>query len=179
VAVLARVHDRLSQHGGELVVDMHDFIADLAADLHQAMFSPRPVGLFVEAERHMLAIARAGAVGLIMVGLIMNEFVTNALKHAFPDDKEGSVRIRFRREGDGFILTVADDGVGLPEMPPGEVARKGGMGRRLTRALAAQLDGQIETTRTSEGGGTTHILRFPVEVPGGVGERQVLGSTPL
>jgi hypothetical protein len=46
------------------------------------------------------------------------------------------------------------------------------MGRRLVRALAAQLGGRIETTKASEAGGVLHILRFPVEPPGdAVGQR--------
>jgi two-component sensor histidine kinase len=80
------------------------------------------------------------------------------------------VRIGFWREGQDLLLTVADDGVGFPDMPaeevPQEFGRRGGMGRRLIRALAAQLGGRIETTKAGEVGGVLHILRFPAEPPG-------------
>lgn len=84
--------------------------------------------------------ARARAVP---VGLITNELVTNALKYAFPDDRAGTVCIRFWREGEEFVLAVEDDGIGLPDT---DAAPKGtGLGRRLIRALAAQLGGRLAT----------------------------------
>ena len=170
VRVLARVHDRLARREGHALVDMHDFLHDLVADLRVNLTDVSPVGLFIEAERHGLSVSRAGA-----VGLIANELVTNALKHAFPEDRAGEVRLGFWRDDEDMLLTVADDGVGLADMPPEdmpkEFQRRGGMGRRLVRALAAQLGGRIET-KASETGGVLHVLRFPVEAPGdAVGQR--------
>jgi two-component sensor histidine kinase len=166
VRVLARVHDRLARREGHVLVDMHDFLHDLVADLRVNLTDVTPVGLFIEAERHSLPVSRAGA-----VGLIANELVTNALKHAFPEDRAGEVRLGFWREGQDMLLTVADDGIGFvegipPEDMPKEFQRRGGMGRRLVRALAAQLGGRIETTEASEAGGVLHILRFPIASPG-------------
>jgi two-component sensor histidine kinase len=110
----------------------------------------------------MLSVSRAGA-----IGLIANELVTNAMKHAFPDDREGAITIGFHREADDFLLTMSDNGVGL-EMPPepqGEGPQRSGMGGRLVRALTAQLGGHIETS-ARRGDGTIHVLRFPVAPPG-------------
>ncbi|ONG50205.1 hypothetical protein BKE38_18905 [Pseudoroseomonas deserti] len=166
VQVLSRVHDRLARREGQVMVNMHDFLHDLVADLRSNLTNLSPVGLFIEAEPHSLPVARAGA-----VGLIANELIMNALKHAFPDERAGAVSLAFRREGIDLLLTVADDGVGLPEMPPeghqAEAQRRRGMGRRLVRALAAQLGGSVETSRASEAGGTAHLVRFPVEEPRG------------
>ena len=170
VRVLARVYDRLARREGHVLVDMHDFLHDLVADLRINLTDVTPVGLFIEAERHSLPVSRAGA-----IGLIANELVTNALKYAFPEDRAGGVRLQFWRDGQDMLLTVADDGVGFTDMPPEDTPqefwRRGGMGRRLVRALAAQLGGYIETT-ASEARGVLHILRFPVEPPGdAVGQR--------
>ncbi|MFC7739193.1 sensor histidine kinase [Roseomonas sp. GCM10028921] len=177
VKVLARVHDRLARRDGHVLVDMHDFLHDLVADLRTNLTALSPVGLFIDAEHYSLPVSRAGA-----VGLIANELITNALKHAFPEDREGAVRLGFRREGIDLLLTVADDGIGLRGAPSetasgnAEVAkdfqRRGGMGRRLVRALAAQLGGHIETTKASEAGGVLHTLRFPVEAPGDLTSQQ-------
>jgi two-component system, sensor histidine kinase PdtaS len=165
IRVLARVHDRLARREGQVLVDMHDFLHDLVADLRFNLTDLTPVGLFVGAERHSLPVSRAGA-----VGLIANELVTNALKHAFPGDLAGEVRIGFWREDQDMLLTVADDGVGPADIPtedtPKEFRQRGGMGRQLVRALAAQLGGHVETTKASEAGGVLHILRFPAEPPG-------------
>jgi two-component sensor histidine kinase len=62
-------------------------------------------------------------------------------------------------------MTVADDGVGLPDTPPGgPKPRRGGLGQKLTGALAAQLGGEIEVMRCGPVG-TAHTLRFPVGHP--------------
>jgi two-component sensor histidine kinase len=101
--------------------------------------------------------------------------VTNALKHAFPEERAGTVRVRFAREGAEFVLTVADDGIGLPR--DGEVAggagpprprspSGGGLGTRLLGALAAQLRGTFRRLPGEGGVGTVAELRFPVQAPG-------------
>ena len=168
VRVIAKVHDRLARHDGKVLVDAHDFLHDLVRDLRTSIADLRPVGLFLEGEHHMLSVSRAGA-----VGLIANELITNALKHAFPGDRDGIVRVGFYRDGPDFRLVVADDGISMASTPPGELqedpAQRGGMGRRLVRALAAQIGGRVEMSRTSASDGTTHTLRFPVAQPGDSG----------
>jgi two-component sensor histidine kinase len=164
VRVVAHVHDRLARRDGHVLVDMRVFLDDLIADLRVSTAYLRPVGLFVKADTHMLSVNRAGA-----VGLIVNELVTNALKHAFPDDREGAVRVTFCRSGPDYLLVVADDGIGispkLPKTRSGAGGQSGGMGRRLVRALAAQLGGRVETSR-AEPSGTIYTVRFLVEPPG-------------
>lgn len=163
VNVVAAVHDRLAHRRGEVLVGMDEFLEDLVAGLRAGVAEARPVGLFVEAERHMLPHDRAGA-----VGLIANELVTNALKHAFPGDRAGAVTVGFRREGRDFVLAVADDGIGLPDRADqAPESARGGMGRKLVRALAAQLGGKLETRRR-EPTGTAHRLTLPVVQPGTV-----------
>jgi len=158
IQVIAGVHNRLARRDGHVQVDMREFLHDLIADLRASLTSLYPVGLFVDAEAHALSVSRAGS-----VGLIANELVTNALKHAFPETaREGAVTVGFRRDGADFILTVVDDGVGMAH-PPQTPAP--GMGSRLVRALAAQLGGHVETT-SQPGAGTRHALRFPVAPPG-------------
>jgi two-component sensor histidine kinase len=125
VRVVAHVHDRLGRRDGHVLVDAGRLLEDLIADLRVSTAYLRPVGLFVEAEQHMMSVNRASA-----VGLIVNELVTNALKHAFPGDRQS-----------------------------------GGMGRRLVRALAAQLGGRVETSQ-AEPSGTIYTVRFPVNAPG-------------
>ena len=73
---------------------------------------------------------------------MVNELITNALKHAFPDiDRRGSVTISLHRDPDCVLLIVEDDGVGIP------AAVVPGTGTRLVSALMSQLQGTIECRR--------------------------------
>jgi two-component sensor histidine kinase len=92
----------------------------------------------------------------VPVGLIVNEAVTNALKHAFPGERPGRVSVRLRRQGErGLRLEIADDGIGLP----GGGADAEGGGTRLVRTLARQLGGRAAWH--ARPGGTTVAVAFP------------------
>ena len=74
------------------------------------------------------------------VGLIVNELVTNAAKHAFADGRRGQIRVAFGRQSDGYRLTVEDDGRGLPA--DFATARQG-LGRGLVEAFTRQAGGSL------------------------------------
>lgn len=157
VNVIASMHDRLAHNAGEVSVDVAQFLRDLASGLQSSLAETRPIGIFVEAPAQMVSIDQAGA-----VGLIANELITNALKHAFPEDRAGRIDIGFRRVDEQFILTVTDNGVGFPGAPAnGTMSGRAGLGRKLTRALAAQLGGDL-TSAPGQPAGTATELRFPV-----------------
>lgn len=88
------------------------------------------------------------------LGLIANEFVTNSLKHAFPD-RRGTIVVRLRNLGDRTgELVLADNGSG--QLPSGD--RKKGLGLRLMQRLVDQIDGTLEWRRTQ---GTEARMTFP------------------
>jgi two-component sensor histidine kinase len=184
---LARVHSRLNPDDsgpgeGEVgMVDTHDFITGLCADLDASQVGEglRPVALIAEAETHVLDAERA-----VPLGLVLNEAVTNAMKYAFPEERAGTVQVRFRRDDGHFVLTVADDGIGLPaegdleNAPPAMPAGGAGLGTRLLRSLAAQLRGSFTRLPGPGGVGTLNELRFPVPQPGGDAQPAFSGTTP-
>ena len=109
VAVMARVHDRLRiGRGVAAEVNTQDFIKGLCADLQASLVDLRPVTVEVAAEPHPLSHEQA-----VAVGLIINEAVTNALKYAFPEERSGTVRVSFRRDGEALLLQVKDSGIGF------------------------------------------------------------------
>src|SRR5262249_17986595 len=92
----------------------------------------------------------------ITCGLIVNELVSNALKHAFPDERAGRVRVELRPlGGHRLVLVVGDDGVGLP--PGLDLARVDSLGLQLVQDLADQLHGTVEVSRDV---GTTFTVTF-------------------
>jgi two-component sensor histidine kinase len=87
----------------------------------------------------------------IPLGLIINELVSNSFKHAFPAGRRGRVFIALEApKGEGFVLRVSDDGVGLPASVDPD--RSLSLGLRLVQTLAAQLRCRVELDRTA---GTT------------------------
>lgn len=84
----------------------------------------------------------------VSLGLIVTELVINALKHAFPDDRSGTIIIDYRSSGSDWTLSVADNGIG---MPVGDDAPKAGLGTGIVEALVKNLDGQIELSDAGPG----------------------------
>jgi len=105
--------------------------------------SPAAVTSTVDAGNVSLGIDAA-----IPCGLILNELISNALKHAFPNGRSGQVRVSLRMLPDSQIrLSVLDTGVGLPENI--EIDHVERLGLRLVQALTEQLDGRMDIHRGS------------------------------
>jgi two-component sensor histidine kinase len=91
----------------------------------------------------------------IPCGLIVNELVTNALKHAFLGRERGIINIRFSREKEKYVVGVGDDGVGLPEGIDVETTET--LGLHLVSTLADQLGATLSVVRQE---GTSFTLSF-------------------
>jgi two-component sensor histidine kinase len=94
----------------------------------------------------------------IALGLIVNESVTNAIKHAFPESQSGTVHITFRREGDGARLEIRDNGRGLPR--DGSSTAYQSVGLSLIDSLSGQLGGECDVVSN---GGTTVRVELPAD----------------
>lgn len=89
------------------------------------------------------------------LGLMVNELVTNALKYAFSDGREGTIRVSLENRDALLCLTVADNGNGMD----GASTPKSGAGRNLVQAFATQIDGHVSTSSSEEG--TVVTVIFP------------------
>ena len=90
----------------------------------------------------------ASSTKAVSLGLIVTELVINALKHAFPDDREGRITVDYRAQGDGWVLTVSDNGVGLPA-DAGNA--RPGLGTGIVKALGNQFAAVIRKTDARPG----------------------------
>jgi two-component system, sensor histidine kinase PdtaS len=156
VSVMAKVQRRLVRFEGAVLADSRSFIEELCRDLEAALIGLRPIRLDVDAESHSIPLNQA-----VSVGLIINELLVNALKYAFPDDRDGHVSVTFTRRDNEYCLTVSDNGVGLSttrESASPSVST--GLGQRLIRSFVAQLGGRNEIEPSSPG--TRAQVCFPV-----------------
>jgi two-component sensor histidine kinase len=151
IAVLGQLYSHLTPKEGHVAVAMATFLEGVVNGLRDAQQGSRPIGLRLMAEPMQLPLAVATP-----LGLITNELVTNAFKHAFPSERPGRIDVELRRTAGVVELAVADDGVGHDPAGP---ATGGGLGHLLVEQLARQLGGSVAT----EGkGGTRVVVRIPI-----------------
>jgi PAS domain S-box-containing protein len=139
IKAMALIHERLYQSSDLASIDFAEYIEKLAYFLFNSyMADQEQITLTVDVGHLPLDIDMA-----IPCGLIVNELVSNALKHAFPDGRKGEISIRLRSGDDGMIrLTVADNGTGLP--PELDFRNTETLGLQLVNMLTRQLRGEIE-----------------------------------
>jgi two-component sensor histidine kinase len=147
---IALVHEQLHLAQDLGALDVARYLDAVAAGLLQTYGSPR-THVEVKASPRTLSMDSA-----IPCGLIVNELVSNALRHAFPGDRPGKIEIRLTADNGGLELEVQDDGVGIS--PLVDVTHPGTMGLELVNALAHQLGGTFDVRR---GTGTVARVRFP------------------
>jgi two-component sensor histidine kinase len=153
VHVLGRVYSRLRFAESHVEVDAGAFMDDLLDDLKATLIGERPIILTRQIDTIHVSARR-----MVSLGLVTNELVTNAVQHAFPAGRGGSIEVRLTRAADALVLEVADDGVGAP----GDA--RVGLGRRLLEVLARQLRGHLEQPATARG--TLVRLTLPAQDDG-------------
>ncbi len=162
VHTMAMVHERLYQRGDLTTLEAGDYLRAIVADLKSLFGDGSRIATRVEADPIPLAADTA-----IPCGLIVNELVSNAFKHAFPDGRGGEIRVAFHRlegedSGTRYHLTVSDDGVGID--PDLSIEGVESVGLRLVTTLAArQLGGRVAVHHDV---GTSFTIDFIVPARG-------------
>jgi two-component sensor histidine kinase len=152
IYAMALVHQNLYQAENLASIDFGAYLKSLGAYLLRSYgLDPQRIQFISTVEHVSLTIDTA-----IPCGLLVNELVSNALRHAFPQGQAGHLWVTLRREVDGQLrLTVRDDGVGLPEGVDFQTTSSFGM--RLVGLLARQLCATMTLARHP---GTSVTLTF-------------------
>lgn len=130
-------------------ISLRPYLTQLCESIGASMIGdPDQISLKVEGDE-----SRVNANVSVSIGLVVTELVINALKHAFPEGRQGNITVDYGSEGDDWALSVADDGVGMSKLP-GEA--KPGLGTNIVQALARQLDARISVLDGTPG--TTVLL---------------------
>jgi len=151
VRAIAILHERLFRNDDLARVDMGEYARSVAGEVLRSFGARDRLDCRVSGPEMELSLDIA-----VPCGLILNELVTNAVKHAFPDERSGHITVTLAAEEEAVALTVADDGVG----DTGPLDKPGSLGVTLVRTLASQLDGEATFT---VGEGTTCRVRFPAK----------------
>jgi PAS domain S-box-containing protein len=153
---MALLHEALYSAGNLARVNFAAYVEDLCRQLLRS-FGPMAARITMKSSVAPIGLPLEQSVPC---GLIINELVSNALKHGFPGDRAGCISVELRpAEGQTLVLSIRDDGVGLP--PGFNPASSTTLGLRLVSTLAKQLGGQL-TVKSPDGAGATFNVVFSV-----------------
>ena len=165
VISMALIHEELYKGGGFETLNFSPYIKELTENLYQTYsVGKNNISLKLDLEENTYLDMDIA----VPLGIIVNEFVSNSLKHAFPTGNEGEIRIELHREKNEecitndedcttFVLTVSDNGIGIPD--DFEIEELDSLGMQLVNTLVDQLDGELEIKRDN---GTEFTVRFTV-----------------
>jgi two-component sensor histidine kinase len=128
--------ERLLSTSGDGDVEVRAYFTSLCEGISAPLIS----------EANQISLTVAGGEGvveariLVSLGLIVTELVINALKHAFPEGRQGKITVDYNFHGPNWVLCVRDDGIGMPLTAPGRT----GLGTSIVGALAKQLSASVE-----------------------------------
>jgi PAS domain S-box-containing protein len=152
VRSMALVHEKLYQSQDLARINFAEYVRNLATYLFRTYSAQaRRITLSTQVDDVSLGIDAA-----VPCGLVLNELISNALKHAFPDGQEGKIRVELAASGDGQVtLTVSDDGVGFPAGL--DFHSTTSLGLQLVKTLVYQLAGTVDLRN---GHGTEFRITF-------------------
>jgi two-component sensor histidine kinase len=150
VYAMLLLHQKISNGENNNVIEMSGYLDDIIQHLRESFDDPEGVRWHLDIQPLRVRLRQA-----VPIALIVNESVTNSLKHAFPAGRHGVIAISFRHEKDHVFLSVSDNGVGLGRSE--EEAASETLGLGLMKGLSRELRGHI---RIFSDRGTTVWVRF-------------------
>ena len=157
VRTMALIHEKLYHSHDLTQIDFAEYMENFTYQLLSAFKDyAQNINIQFDMDKISLGIDTA-----IPCGLIVNELLTNAIKYAFPDKREGEITLSFKVKDDVYTLSIKDNGVGLPEDI--DIEEPETFGLQLLKTLVEQLEGTMKVER--QGGTTVTIvfseLRYP------------------
>lgn len=146
------LHQKLYQTDNRSSVNMNMYLPELVYYLQEAFNTRNSIHFEINIQSIELDISQA-----VSIGIIINEVITNAIKHAFPGDTgHNEIRVSMAMiEGDTAELLIADNGKGIPIKA--HPVQEEGLGLKLVRGLTEDIDGEVQII---SGAGTIVFIRF-------------------
>ncbi len=152
VQSMSVLYDKLYRSEYTSAVSLKEYLPDLVYEIVNIFPQKKSVKIKTEIEDVVL-----DAKILSILGILVNELVTNSMKYAFNGKSDGVITVTVTRKEKSALIIVADNGIGIPEIVTFQSSK--GFGMQLVSMLTEQINGSIEIER---GGGTRFILEFPV-----------------
>jgi PAS domain S-box-containing protein len=153
IGVVAGIHQRLYSTSQHDRVDFGNYLEELATETLRSLNNSGKIALDIDVGKDVvMPLTQA-----VPLALAVSELITNAVKYAFPGDREGKVSVELHDHGDRVVVCVSDNGVGLPEGFDPSAA--GGLGMRIVTALVRQVRGTLSIESAEPG------AEFVISVP--------------
>ncbi|MCP4132710.1 MAG: PAS domain-containing protein [bacterium] len=154
VQSMSTIHETLYQSHNLSAIDLDEYLSKLVRDIVQNYAISKNVNLTIEAENILIGVKQASP-----VGLIINELITNSYKYAFPENREGEIKIKLQETENQIELEYSDDGIGFPEDFDWKNSKT--LGLELVRTLVEkQLGGSIELESNN---GVRFMFKFNIK----------------
>lgn len=140
IQAIALAHEMLYRSHSFAQVDLADYLRNLVHQVHRSQEMSRRIELRLELQSCPVPLSQA-----VSCGLITSELVTNALKHAFPENRPGHIRVALQTDGTSCMMIVSDNGVGLSEDLDSRSSHS--VGLQLVADLTHQLKAVLELKR--------------------------------
>ncbi|MGG7664100.1 sensor histidine kinase [Dyadobacter sp. BHUBP1] len=150
IEAMSLIHQKLYLSEDVTTVNMRWYINELITYLKDCIGSNQSITFTSDLEEIYLDVSNA-----VPIGLILNEAITNSIKHAFPDNEPGCIRVAFGGEEENVNLVVSDNDIGLS--PDFDTRRAGSLGMNLMYGLATEVNGDLTIDGAN---GTTVSISF-------------------
>ncbi len=138
VKSMAIIHEKLYQTGNFAEINVDEYLKNLTDSIYSSYgVNLDVINLEINAKDIFLDINTA-----IPCFLLINEVITNCIKHAFPGGRSGKITIDFEKIDNKHIIRIQDDGIGLPDDL--NIEKTNTLGIQLITSLTSQLDGKLE-----------------------------------
>lgn len=155
IKTMAYIHESLYQNKTFTSINFSEYISTLTNNILQSYAaSIQKVKLELDIQKIILNLDTS-----IPAGLIINELVTNSIKHAFTESNEGIIYINLHTKDNVLFLEVSDNGKGFPKEI--DFRNTNSLGLQLVNTLVEQLNGKLEL-KEHKGGGTSFLINFPM-----------------
>jgi len=136
IHAMSLIHQKLYQSENLSTLDMPAYINELVSSLRESFSIPGNIQFSLDIDPVQLDLSHA-----IPLGLILNEAITNAIKYAFPDGKNGTIEVSFKqKKDDHLVITVKDNGVGMSTV---KNTGQNSLGMKLLKGLSEDLDANL------------------------------------
>lgn len=134
---MALIHEKLYNSKSLSHLEFKEYIEDLILSIKKSQDYSNKIDIHIDCDNIVLNVNQA-----VPCALILNEAISNAIEHAFPDQEKGTIWVKFKKKDNRILVSIKDDGIGIPDSVL--ESKKPSMGMTIIQTLVKQLNAEKE-----------------------------------